>query len=45
MSEPAGQGAGAPDGGNNALEVKYVVVWRKQGDQWRWLVDIWNTSS
>ena len=33
------------DGGNNALEVKYVVVWQKQGDQWRWLVDIWNTSS
>jgi ketosteroid isomerase-like protein len=32
-------------GGSNALVVKYVVVWEKQGDGWRWVVDIWNTSS
>lgn len=25
--------------------IKYVVIWKKQDGDWRWDVDIWNTSA
>lgn len=28
-----------------AMEVKYVVYWRREEGQWKWRVDIWNTNS
>lgn len=30
--------------GANALEIKYVVVWRQEGGLWRWQIDIWNAN-
>jgi ketosteroid isomerase-like protein len=27
------------------VEVKYVVVWKREDDAWKWHVDIWNTLS
>ncbi|HYZ33922.1 MAG TPA: DUF4440 domain-containing protein [Crenalkalicoccus sp.] len=27
------------------VEVKYVVIWRREAAGWRWQVDIWNTSA
>ena len=30
---------------SGAATIKYVVIWRKEGDgQWRWAVDIWNNG-
>lgn len=30
---------------SGAATIKYVVVWRKEGDgQWRWAIDIWNNG-
>jgi ketosteroid isomerase-like protein len=26
------------------LRVKYVVHWKKEGDRWKWHVDIWNLN-
>lgn len=28
-----------------AVEVKYVVLWKREGDEWKWHVDIWNPMS
>jgi ketosteroid isomerase-like protein len=28
-----------------SMDVKYVVYWRREGGQWKWHVDIWNTNS
>lgn len=25
--------------------VKYVVVWKKEGDSWKWQTDIWNAAA
>ena len=25
--------------------MKYVVIWKREGDNWRWDVDIWNADS
>lgn len=30
--------------GGQQVIAKYVVVWKQDGDRWRWHVDIWNTS-
>jgi ketosteroid isomerase-like protein len=46
--EPMGEGAyeigraalTLADGGQ--MQVKYVVLWRREEDRWRWHVDIWN---
>ena len=35
----------AEDGTEQTLGAKYVVVWKRQGDQWRWHTDIWNTDA
>lgn len=32
------------DGSTAIQTVKYVVVWRRTTDGWRWEVDIWNTQ-
>jgi uncharacterized protein (TIGR02246 family) len=32
------------EGGSTVDEGKYVVIWRRQGDQWKWHRDIFNTS-
>ena len=26
------------------VEVKYVVVWRIEGEHWKWAIDIWNMN-
>jgi len=36
--EPQGQSA-------TQLELKYVVFWRQDNQQWKWHVDIWNQNS
>lgn len=28
-----------------AVEVKYVVVWKREDDSWKWHIDIWNTNT
>jgi len=30
--------------GPNALDLKYVVVWRQEDGAWRWHIDIWNAN-
>ena len=36
----------APEGQQpSEIEVKYVVHWKQEDGQWRWNVDIWNSSS
>ena len=25
--------------------VKYVVIWKKEGDSWKWQTDIWNAAA
>jgi uncharacterized protein (TIGR02246 family) len=36
----------SPEGGEEqTLTVKFVVVWKRQGDDWRWHTDIWNTDA
>ena len=34
----------AEDGAEQTLTAKFVVVWKRQGDEWRWHTDIWNTD-
>ncbi|SFU78139.1 YybH family protein [Halomonas korlensis] len=29
-------------GAGQKVDLKYVVVWRQEGGQWRWDIDIWN---
>jgi len=29
----------------SSMEVKYVVVWKKEGGLWKWHIDIWNPVS
>lgn len=29
--------------GSGTIEVKYVVVWKKEDGRWKWDIDIWNT--
>ena len=31
--------------GGQTVVAKYVVVWKLDGSQWRWHIDIWNTDS
>ncbi len=34
-----------PEGGQEqTATVKFVVVWKRQGDEWRWHLDIWNSD-
>ncbi len=36
----------ASEGGEEqTATVKYVVVWKRQGGDWRWHTDIWNTDA
>ena len=30
---------------DQSVEVKYVVVWRRENDRWCWHVDIWNMNA
>ncbi len=30
---------------NGAVPIKYVVVWKRRGGQWRWHRDIWNMNT
>jgi ketosteroid isomerase-like protein len=30
--------------GANALDLKYLVVWRQEDGAWRWHIDIWNAN-
>lgn len=32
-------------GGGQQVEAKYVVVWKKEGAEWRWHIDIWNMDA
>ncbi len=32
-------------GGTSRVEVRYVVVWRRQGDGWKMAVDTWNSEA
>jgi uncharacterized protein (TIGR02246 family) len=32
-------------GGEQTLTAKFVVVWKRQGGEWRWHTDIWNTDA
>ena len=35
-----------PEGGDEqTATAKFVVVWRRRGDEWRWHTDIWNTDA
>jgi hypothetical protein len=29
----------------SSLDVKYVVVWKREDDLWKWHIDIWNPNS
>jgi len=34
------------DGGQEqTATAKFVVVWKRQGGEWRWHTDIWNTDA
>jgi uncharacterized protein (TIGR02246 family) len=33
------------DGGTSRAVVRYVVVWRRQGDGWKMAVDTWNSEA
>ena len=34
-----------PEGGQEQMAtVKFVVDWKRQGDEWRWHLDIWNSD-
>jgi uncharacterized protein (TIGR02246 family) len=34
-----------PDGGTEqTMTAKFVVVWKRRGDEWRWHTDIWNAD-
>ncbi len=33
------------DGGTSRVVVRYVVVWRRQGDGWKMAVDTWNSEA
>jgi uncharacterized protein (TIGR02246 family) len=35
----------AEDGAEQTMTAKFVVVWKRQGDEWRWHTDIWNTDA
>ena len=35
----------AEDGQEQLVTVKYVVIWKRQGDEWRMDTDIWNTDA
>ena len=35
----------AEGGAEQTMTAKYVVVWKRQGDEWRWHTDIWNTDA
>jgi uncharacterized protein (TIGR02246 family) len=35
-----------PAGGESVADIgKYVVIWKREGDDWKLHVDIWNTNS
>jgi uncharacterized protein (TIGR02246 family) len=35
-----------PAGGESVTDIgKYVVIWKREGDDWKLHVDIWNTNS
>ena len=35
-----------PAGGEPVTDIgKYVVIWKRQGDDWKLHIDIWNTNS
>jgi ketosteroid isomerase-like protein len=29
---------------SGAVPIKYIVIWKKDGGQWKWHRDIWNTN-
>ena len=39
------RGGAGPDSGTSEVVVRYVVVWRRQGDGWQIAIDIWNSET
>jgi ketosteroid isomerase-like protein len=40
-----GRGEIETRGGTGPIPIKYVVIWKRDGANWRWHVDIWNASA
>jgi ketosteroid isomerase-like protein len=36
--------AGLVLAGGQTVPAKYVVIWKQEGGEWKWHVDIWNTD-
>ncbi|MCC6167382.1 MAG: DUF4440 domain-containing protein [Caldilineaceae bacterium] len=32
------------EGGQVLDDAKFIVIWKQEGDQWKWYRDIWNSS-
>ena len=39
------RGGAGPDSGTSEVVVRYVIVWRRQGDGWQIAIDIWNSET
>ncbi|MBX6742617.1 MAG: hypothetical protein IRY87_11310 [Acetobacteraceae bacterium] len=45
MRQEVGRAELTLTGAEAPVEVKYVVLWKREDGVWKWDVDIWNTNA